>query len=307
MNRGRGWITAACFTLLLLALLAHADVKSDLESDHLFQFWESLSSPKQSNDFYLINRSCKYSEASVSSTRTLKGSQPLGTKKLRDTSAALRPENDRCLDAVPVQDGTFQAVTCSASRDGINSCTPDAPAPDVWYKYTAAFEGNLVINTLGSNYDTLLSVYMGCPGNRLNEIGCNDDCGSPGSCLTIPVSIGQSYYLRVSGFQDSAGLFNLNLSAEGFVSGKIIDKQTGQPLAGVQVLLYTRNGDFIKGVLTDHSGKYTVPELAAGTYIARTNNSLAYIDELYSDHICEGFTCGPDFRYSDIGPWRLEH
>lgn len=294
MIRGRGWITAACFTLLLFAFTAHADDKSYLESDHLFQFWESLSNPKQSSDFSLINGSCKYSEVSVSSTRTLKGSQPLDTKKSADTSAALRPENDRCLDAVPVQDGTFQAVTCNASRDGINSCTPDALAPDVWYKYTAGFEGNLVINTLGSNYDTLLSVYTGCPGNRLNEIGCNDDCGSPGSCLTIPVSIGQTYYLRISGFQDSSGAFSLNISAEGFVGGRITDKQTGQPLAGVQVLLYTRNGDFISGVLSDHSGKYTVPELAAGAYIARTNNSLAYMDELYDDHICEGFTCRPD-------------
>lgn len=294
MIRGRGWIAAACFILVLSAFSAHGSDRTYLENNHLFQFWGSLAGEKQSSDFFLLNGECKYSEDSLRSIQILKGTKLPGINKHVDEFAVPRPENDHCLDAIPVQEGTFQDVTCGSSRDGSNSCTPGATAPDVWYKYTADFDGNLVINTLGSNYDTLLSAYTGCPGSRLNEIDCNDDCGAPGSCLTIPVSAGKTYYLRVSGFQDSSGVFRFNLSAEGFITGKITDQQTGQPLAGVQVLLYTQTGDFITAVLGDHAGKYTVPGLASGTYIARTNNSLAYIDEVYDNHNCEGVTCRPD-------------
>jgi hypothetical protein len=59
-----------------------------------------------------------------------------------------------------------------------------------------------------------LSVHTGCPGTSANEIACNDDaCGSFDSSITIPVTAGETYLLRVAGFSGQSGDFTLTLEA----------------------------------------------------------------------------------------------
>ena len=57
-----------------------------------------------------------------------------------------------------------------------------------------------------ANYDTDLVVYDGCacPMSDANMLGCNDDFGTPcgfTSEVTVPVSSGNCYKIRVGGFQ----------------------------------------------------------------------------------------------------------
>ncbi len=46
----------------------------------------------------------------------------------------------------------------------------------VWYRYTAPSAQPLIIDTMGSDYDTVLVVWTGSRGS-LTSVACNDDFG----------------------------------------------------------------------------------------------------------------------------------
>jgi hypothetical protein len=106
--------------------------------------------------------------------------------------------------------------------DGSAVCGTSGASPDVWYSYYAPCSGTLVLDTCGSTYDTVISVHSGCPGTSANQIGCDDDAGSFGPCagslqsyLSVPVTGGTSYLVRVSGFNGKSGNFVLHANFNG--------------------------------------------------------------------------------------------
>jgi len=134
----------------------------------------------------------------------------------------LRTGNDLCTDAELIGDGEYTGTTRGATADGASSCAGAADSRDVWYRYTASCDGNLVLDTCGSSVDTVVSVHTGyCPGSAVTELACNDDClgvacGGPGtgSCVTTPVRAGSEYLIRVAGYGDAAGNFRLGVECE---------------------------------------------------------------------------------------------
>ncbi|MFO1200874.1 MAG: GEVED domain-containing protein, partial [Burkholderiaceae bacterium] len=122
------------------------------------------------------------------------------------------PPNDNCGSATVIANGTFGGSTVNATNDGSASCDPGGVSSrDVWYSYTATASGQLDINTCGSAIDTVVSVYASCGGA---EIACNDNCGGspcggPSSCLSIAVTSGSTYKIRVSDKGGAAGSFTL--------------------------------------------------------------------------------------------------
>lgn len=209
-------------------------------------------------------------------------------------SAFASPPNDRCGNALPVTVGIYEGETCTATRDGSASCVSNSSAGDVWYQYTATVNETITATTFGSNYDTVLSVHSGCPGDASNEIACSDDCGNPGACVTFQAIAGNPYWIRVAGFQNSAGRFQLSISRDSSIAGHVTDSSTGQAIKDVQVLVYLKQSlEFVKTASTDASGNYIISGLSPGDYIVRTQNNFAYVDELYDNHYCEGVTCNP--------------
>jgi hypothetical protein len=88
----------------------------------------------------------------------------------------------------------------------------------VWFKYTPASSGSIHLETCDSSYDTVLSVHTGCPGTTSNQVGCNDNTGWFGDCgwlptdqsaLTVSVTAGTTYYIRVSGASGDTGAYAL--------------------------------------------------------------------------------------------------
>lgn len=204
------------------------------------------------------------------------------------------PPNDRCDDAQPIQPGVYEGETCTASRDGISSCAPNAGAADVWFKYTAAADETIAATTFGSNYDSVLSVHTGCPGTTANEVACSDDCGNQGACASFAAAVGQSYWIRVSGFQNFAGRFRLSLGRDGGISGRVTDSSNSGALRDVQVLVYIQETlEFVKMINTNSAGNYIFTGLSPGKYIIRTLNNFGYVDELYDNQTCEGIPCNP--------------
>jgi hypothetical protein len=116
---------------------------------------------------------------------------------------------------------TGNAPTASGTTVG---ATKEAGEPDhgfnsgghsVWYTWTAPGAGKLVVDTIGSTYDTTLGVYTGNAVDNLTMVpgGLNDDAPDLRqlSRATISVNAGQTYQIAVDGFAGAAGNYSVNL------------------------------------------------------------------------------------------------
>ncbi len=129
--------------------------------------------------------------------------------------------NDACINSRSVADGTVTGSTADMTNDGSATCGSSDSSPDAWFSYKAPITGVLQVNTCGSSLDTVLSIHEpGCPATSATQLtdACNDDCLEPlpgcgprDSCLEVPVSLAQSYLIRVSGYAGETGPFVLSL------------------------------------------------------------------------------------------------
>lgn len=124
------------------------------------------------------------------------------------------PANDLCGSATTVGNGTFAWNNCGANTDGPG--TPCGLQNDVWFNYTPACSGQVMLNTCGSSINTALAVYSG-PCGGLSLLGCNDNAGA-GSCaaslqsyLTFNATAGVTYRIRVGGAGGAQGAGVLNI------------------------------------------------------------------------------------------------
>ncbi|MEM7165052.1 MAG: hypothetical protein AAF581_06275 [Planctomycetota bacterium] len=115
--------------------------------------------------------------------------------------------NDDCINATIVTPGTYLGDTAGNNSDGSASC--GATAASVWYQITAT-EQTLRASTCGSTYNTMVSIHTACPGTTANEIACNDNSCGQQSVATATVTIGSTYWVRVSG-NGASGNFTLLL------------------------------------------------------------------------------------------------
>lgn len=81
-------------------------------------------------------------------------------------------------------------------------------AADVAYVWTALVAGTYTFDTLGSGYDTVLSLREDCVGP---ELECNDDTVMLTSQVTLDMVAGQSVLIVVDGYGNSTGNFELNI------------------------------------------------------------------------------------------------
>jgi hypothetical protein len=104
----------------------------------------------------------------------------------------------------------------------IASCVPSTKT-DRWFVFTPAATADYRIETCGSTYDTVLSVYTACNGS---ELACNDNyttgpssgCASNRSRIgSITLDGGVSYYIRIAApataFLSSTATMNLSIGS----------------------------------------------------------------------------------------------
>ncbi len=145
-------------------------------------------------------------------------------------SASLAPSqpNDDCASALAVgpNNGVVSASLAGATAEpvpygalALAPCGGAYAAMDLWYRFDAACDTLLTLSTCGAT-DTLLSVYMTCPGASSSApavLACNDNgsgsCGF-GSLVQVPVVRLQTYWIRVANAQsaDPGGTFQLQWS-----------------------------------------------------------------------------------------------
>jgi PKD repeat protein len=152
--------------------------------------------------------------------------------------------NDDCTGALPLPLGlsgpyTNQNATTSQGWP----CA--AGGTDIWFSYQSTCTGTLEVNTCtGSNYDTALEAFSGSCG-ALTSIICNDDnCGLQ-SRISFPVQPATTYYVRVGGYNNAQGNFQLNTTLTSTGNGSFTTPfaacgganlaTTGQPNLGATI------------------------------------------------------------------------
>ncbi|MBC7772493.1 MAG: hypothetical protein H7210_08375 [Pyrinomonadaceae bacterium] len=123
------------------------------------------------------------------------------------------PSNNNCANATPVGNGTFNFTIIGATNDFAASCGSSNASPDVWFRYTASCTGTATVTTCDlAGYDTVLGAVSACGGT---EIACLDDFCGLQTRITFPVSSGQQYLVRVSGFSNRTGAGQVRFSCGG--------------------------------------------------------------------------------------------
>lgn len=169
-------------------------------------------------------------------TRTLALSCGGPTVAINGTGVGFGAPADRCADAPPVSDGSYVADNHAADTELTGACEVGSTA-DVWWAYFPPFTGTATVDTFGSSFDTVLSVYAECGGN---ELACNDDAGSSGtrtSRVQFAVDPQQVYLIRVGGFAGALGDVALNIRTDLprlNLSGQIVDPN-GAGVGGVTI------------------------------------------------------------------------
>ncbi|MCX5690725.1 MAG: hypothetical protein NTV94_13250 [Planctomycetota bacterium] len=121
---------------------------------------------------------------------------------------------DTCGNALEASIGTVIGCTGGFASDGSSSCGTASPTPDAYYRFTAPCGGRYNFNTLGSNYDTILSVHSACPATPLNALACNDDAfGTFQSSVTVTLEAGQTVLARVADYPGATGTFQFSIVA----------------------------------------------------------------------------------------------
>lgn len=141
-----------------------------------------------------------------------------------DTTCAVTgcpPDNDDCVDALPIFDGVTPYSTIDATTDGPDepgACTKFSDTQvgsDVWYCYEATCTGDLTLSTCGdTDYDSKLAIYDGCSCPVTAALACQDDtagCSGNSTILTVSVIQGNSYLIRVGGYDSNQGTGNLTI------------------------------------------------------------------------------------------------
>ena len=146
------------------------------------------------------------------------------------------PPNDTCDNATQITtmgfDPSLPLPTLNAGIDpceALEDCEFNnlGTSRSVWYSFLAPCDGLINLNTNGSDYDTVLSVFDGCgvfngvdnPCGVPTSIACDDDSGTGlGSQLEdVPVIGGLEYLIKVAGYgtDSDGGLLDFNFYFEG--------------------------------------------------------------------------------------------
>jgi len=134
--------------------------------------------------------------------------------------AASRSPNDAFADRF-----VLEGLTPTASGTNVDA-TAESGEPvhhgvgggkSVWWTWTAPASGTVEINTIGSDFDTVLAVYDGEAVSSLTRLVSNDDIDYGvvlQSRVTFPTVAGKSYQIAVDGWGGEVGSVSLSVTLD---------------------------------------------------------------------------------------------
>ncbi|MDB6149846.1 MAG: peptidase and in kexin sedolisin [Chthoniobacter sp.] len=117
-------------------------------------------------------------------------------------------DNDNFANAVPLNGTGFVVSgsnTTATKEAGEPNHAGNAGGKSVWWRWTAPESDSYTMNTSGSDFDTLLAVYVGESVGALRIVASNDDSGGLTSQLTFSAVAGESYLIAVDGYGGGSG------------------------------------------------------------------------------------------------------
>jgi hypothetical protein len=124
------------------------------------------------------------------------------------------PCNDQCAGAIALTDGvtfTMNTVEATTTNDPVMQCGDGTKG--VWFSFTPASSGSLVVSTCGSDFDTVVQVFTGTCGALVYR-ACGDDnngCSFAGVASFSAVG-GTTYRILAGGFSDQVGVLRIRAS-----------------------------------------------------------------------------------------------
>jgi Carboxypeptidase regulatory-like domain len=210
---------------------------------------------------------------------------------------AAAPSNDAFAGRTPIT--TLPFTDAQDTTDA--TVELDEPQPDctgrvgatLWYEYTADRDTVLEADTLGSDFDTFLTIWTGDGPGSLAQVGCSDDASGLQSIEAFSVSAGTTYLIQVGGWEGEFGAlsFRLGPPTTGSISGTVTSS-TGQPLPNLCIDLRSAGGGWGGPggwARTNSTGGYTIGGLPDGTYHLRFYDGC----DRQRDHAAEWFDDQP--------------
>ena len=100
---------------------------------------------------------------------------------------------------------TTPSYTTAADDPALCAGSPSTGGHSAWYKYTPATNQTLNLDTLTSNYDTILAIFTGSRG-ALTRLACNDDSSGTTSAISnFAATAGTTYYIEIASYGTGAG------------------------------------------------------------------------------------------------------
>ena len=139
-------------------------------------------------------------------------------------SALAAPPNDHLAGATVLIGDTNFVTGFNAgatSEPGETNHAHAVAGKSVWWTWQAPFTGSVSVSTVGSTFDTLLSVYTGSSFSNLQTVAENDDAGSFGvvaSSLVFRAFAGETFRIAVDGFNGATGIVRLAVGHAGYAA-----------------------------------------------------------------------------------------
>ncbi len=166
-----------------------------------------------------------------------------------DTPSAVNVAGNTCGAAasisLPYGETTNVYSYTAGGTDPALSCMwggPAVGAHTAWYKFTAPYNGRVVIDTFGSSYDTVLALFEDVSpdtifdpcedfANHMRALSCQDDTVGFSSRLTASVKKDAVYYIEIADWTSSGTDKSLRISVLMEPIDTLWSQETPMPLA----------------------------------------------------------------------------
>lgn len=130
------------------------------------------------------------------------------------------PANDHFASA-QLLDPAFTSVSSynlNATAEAGEPAHVGTAARSIWFSWSPSINQNVILDTLGSTYDTVMAVYCGNSLDALTKIASNDDASYPSilqSRISFAATATTNYWIVVDGYRGASGFVQLNRSTTG--------------------------------------------------------------------------------------------
>ena len=184
------------------------------------------------------------------------------------------PANDNFANAQAISGGVGTLTThnlLATKETGEPNHAGNVGGHSLWFRWSAPANGSVTIDTLGTDFDSLLAVYTGNAYGSLTTIAFNDDIGGGGSTgvtsrVTFNANLGTVYKIAVDGYSGKQGYITLNWNqpngiAPGYASSRFSHLALASAKASIRPALSCTpisTGGFLLGLIGEPNQIYTI-------------------------------------------------